>query len=130
MRKRPAHQRRRPFGLGQRLRTCPFEGAAVSNHSFTCKFEEGRHTTEPLIIDHKQRRAYDAERHELSRRLPAIVDALPTASVYLTPTDRNYVVIANITTADGRQYPMHFNLRRAPPGHSSHLLMSSRAPIR
>jgi hypothetical protein len=27
---RPAHQRRRPFGLSQRFRTDPFEGAAVS----------------------------------------------------------------------------------------------------
>jgi transposase len=30
MRRRPAHQRRRPFGLALRLRTGPFEGAAVS----------------------------------------------------------------------------------------------------
>jgi hypothetical protein len=29
MRRRPAHQRRRPFGLALRLRTGPFEGAAV-----------------------------------------------------------------------------------------------------
>ncbi|MET7246040.1 hypothetical protein ABZT49_22060 [Methylobacterium sp. EM32] len=94
-----------------------------SNHCFTCKFEAGRHATTHLIMDHKQQRAYDAERHELSHRLPEMVDALPTASVYLTPTDRNYVYIANVTTTDGRQYPMYFSLRRGSPGHLSHLFL-------
>ncbi|MGE7157545.1 hypothetical protein ACQKJ1_28010 [Methylorubrum rhodesianum] len=94
-----------------------------SNHCFTCKFEDGRHAATHLIMDHKNRRAYDPERHELSRQLPAIVEALPTASVYMTPTDRNYVYLGNVTTADGQQYPMYFNLRRAPAGHQQQLLM-------
>lgn len=94
-----------------------------SNHCFTCKFKDGLHAASQLIMDHKQRRAYDAERHHLSFRLPGIVDNLPSAAVHLTPTDRNYVYIANIAMEDGRQYPMYFNLRRASQKHSADLLM-------
>ena len=94
-----------------------------SNHCFTVKFEEGRHDPRHLIWDHKHRRAYDPERHELSRQLPAIVDKLSNVAVYMTPTDRNYVYLANVTTEDGRHYPMYFNLRRAPSDHEHHLVM-------
>ncbi len=94
-----------------------------SNHCFTCKFDETRHVAAYLIMDHRQRRAYDAERYELSHRLPSIVDALPSAAVYLTPTDRNYVYLAKTITDEGRQYPMYFNLRRAPREYHAQLLM-------
>ncbi|OAS15936.1 hypothetical protein [Methylobacterium platani] len=94
-----------------------------SNHCFTCKFDDSRHTVADLIMDHRQRRAYDAERYDLSRRLPTIVDALPGSSVYLTATDRNYVYVATVTTENGQQYPVYFNLRRAPREHPAQLLM-------
>ncbi len=83
-------------------------------------------------MDHKQPRAYDAKRHELSYQLPAVIDALPSASVYLTPTDRNYVYIANVALPDGEQYPMYFTLRRAPREHRAQLLMvvESAYPVR
>lgn len=94
-----------------------------SNHCFTVTFEEGRHNPRHLIWDHKHRRAYDPERHELSRQLPIIVDKLPSVAVHMTPTDRNYVYLAKVTMEDGRHYPMYFNLRRAPSGHEQQLLM-------
>ena len=94
-----------------------------SNHCFTVGFDDERHDRQHLIWDHRSRRAYDPARHELSRRLPAIVDALPGASVYMTPTDRNYVYLANVVLADGACYPMYFSLRRAAPGHRQQLLI-------
>jgi hypothetical protein len=51
-----------------------------SNHTSTVKFEEGRHDPAYVIMDHQHRWAQDRERHEMSRDLPAIRDALPTAS--------------------------------------------------
>lgn len=94
-----------------------------SNHCFTVGFEEGVHDPAHRIMDGNRLRAYDPERHELSRRLPAMVDALPGASVYLTPSDRNFVYLASIAMADGRVYPMYFHLRRAPAAHEQQLLL-------
>jgi hypothetical protein len=77
-----------------------------TNHCFTVDFKDGVHDPRHLIWDHKRRRTFDPERHELSRMLPDLVDALPNAAVYLTPTDRNYVYLANMVAPDGRLYPI------------------------
>lgn len=87
-----------------------------TNHCFTVAFEEGVHDRAALIWDHKRPRAYDRERHELSRGLPAMVDALPGSAVHLTRSDRNYVYFAAVTTPAGQHYPMFFGLRRSPAG--------------
>ncbi len=52
-----------------------------------------------------------------------MVEALPSASVHLTPSDRNDVYLAHVTLPDGRAYPMYFGLRRAPADQRQHLLM-------
>lgn len=94
-----------------------------TNHCFTVDFKDGLHDPKHLIWDHKRRRAYDPERHALSRKLPDLIDALPTAAVYLTPTDRNYVYLANVVLPDGRHYPIYFHLRRAQAGGRQRLLL-------
>lgn len=52
-----------------------------------------------------------------------MVEALPSASVHVTPSDRNYVYLAHLPLPDGRAYPMYFGLRRAAGGQRQHLLM-------
>lgn len=84
-----------------------------SNHCFTVDFDPEVHDPAHEIMDHKRRRAYDPERHALSRKLPDMITALPSAAVYLTPSDRNYVYLARFEAPDGRFYPMYFHLKRA-----------------
>ena len=84
-----------------------------SNHCFTVDFDPAVHNPTHVIMDHKRRRAYDPERHALSRGLPDMIAALPNAAVYLTPSDRNYVYVARLVTPAGMVYPMYFHLRRA-----------------
>lgn len=94
-----------------------------SNHCFTVDFDDVIHDEALLIMDHKRRRAYDHERHTLSHNLPAMIAGLPTAAVYLTPSDRNYVYLANVQATDGQLYPMYFHLRRAHPEAPRNLSM-------
>ncbi|CAA2109011.1 hypothetical protein MBUL_04504 (plasmid) [Methylobacterium bullatum] len=94
-----------------------------SNHCFTVDFDATIHDETLLIMDHKRRRAYDLERHTLSRNLPGMIASLPAAAVYLTPSDRNYVYLANFQAADKQLYPMYFHLRRAHPEAPRNLSM-------
>ncbi|MFY9293570.1 MAG: hypothetical protein WAP03_23140 [Methylorubrum rhodinum] len=94
-----------------------------SNHCFTVAFDDNSHDRADLIWDYRRPRAYDTERHVFSRHLPTMVEALPSASVHLTPSDWNYVYLAHVTLPDGRAYPMYFGLRRAPTDHRQQPLM-------
>ena len=55
-----------------------------SNHTFTVAFAEDVHDPAHRIMDRSRPRAYDPERHALSRGLPAMIDALPGTAVHLT----------------------------------------------
>lgn len=98
-----------------------------SNHCFTVAYLPCVHSPTHRIMDASRARAYDPERHGLSHNLPALVDALPDASVYLTASDRNYVYLANVALTGGRIYPMYFRLKRfqADPREQQHQQQAS-----
>jgi len=104
-----------PFGLTFFVKNLGREltiDVKFSNHCFTVDFDAAIHDPALTIMDHKRQRAYDLQRHNLSRNLPSMINALPTASVYLTPSDRNYVYVANLKATNGLVYPMYFHLKR------------------
>ena len=94
-----------------------------SNHCFTIDFDHMVHSPSLLIMDYKRERAYDAERYEMSRNLPDMINSLPNAAVYLTSSDRNYVYLANVKATNGFLYPMYFHLRRAQANSRRNLSM-------
>jgi IS30 family transposase len=94
-----------------------------SNHCFTEEFDPACHGQTLLVMDHKRARAFDRRRYELSRNLPAMVAALPAATVHQTPERRNYlyyVTLAEPTDPDGL-YQMFFTLRKAGRAGPQHL---------
>lgn len=107
----------------QRIGTDRTIDVKFSNHCLTVDFDPAIHPLAVLIMDHSRRCAYDPQGHVLSRNLPSMIAALPTASVYLTPSDRNYVYVATFAIADGVVYPMSFHLRRAKDYAPRHLSM-------
>jgi hypothetical protein len=88
-----------------------------SNHCFTEAFDPASHGQDLLIMDHLRQRAFDRRRYELSRHLPAMVAALPAATVHQTPERRNYLYCVTLpgpveSGPDGL-YQMFFTLRKA-----------------
>jgi len=84
-----------------------------SNHVYTTAFDPEVHDATHIVMDHKIQRAFDSERHGLSRRLPEMVRLLPASSVWLTASDRNFAFMAKAVDEAGRSYPMFFHLRRS-----------------
>lgn len=64
------------------------------------------------VWDGKSRRVFDQVRYDLSKTLPAIVQGLPTASVFMTP-EANFVRITAPAGAPGVDYRMFFRVIKA-----------------
>ncbi|RVT38383.1 hypothetical protein [Sphingobium algorifonticola] len=90
-------------------------GIRYSNHCYTTGCAEDHDPGERLILDHHgNRRAFDDHRYTLSLTLPALLGALPTARVWQSFRERNYM---HFSTALGpAEYRVFFQLRRASPG--------------
>jgi hypothetical protein len=70
---------------------------------------------ERLILDHHgNRRAFCDDRYALSHNLPALLAALPTAKVWQSAQERNYLHFS--TTLGPAEYRVFFHLRRAAAG--------------
>jgi hypothetical protein len=121
--------------LEPRLLGCPVKDRAealqinvrFSNHCFTEAFDPARHGPDLLVMDHKRQRAFDRRRHALSRNLPAMLDALPGATVHQTPERRNYLYCVTLAEPDASGlYQMFFTLRKAGTGpHQLELFVES-----
>jgi len=113
--------------LEPRHLSCPIkeraEGLEInvrfSNHCFTEAFDPASHGQDLIVMDHLRPRAFDRRRYELSRHLPAMVAALPGATVHQTPERRNFLYCVTLPEpvqpgpeADGI-YQMFFTLRKA-----------------
>jgi hypothetical protein len=103
----------RPKGVTVRVR--------FSNHCYSERFDEALHADRPIVMDHKNKRAFCPIRHAMSKQLPDLVRGLPESHVYMTP-EANYVKIA---LAEGVEYRVYFNLRRAGGGIDLNLFVES-----
>jgi len=103
----------RPAGAAVRVR--------FSNHCYSERFDEVLHADRPVVMDHKNKRAFCPIRHAMSKQLPDLVRGLPESHVYMTP-EANYVKIA---LAQGVEYRVYFNLRRAGGGIDLNLFVES-----
>lgn len=111
--------------------TCAIDGredpllmhARFSNHCFTVSFKDGLHQASHLIMDHKQRRAFDEQRYELSRHLPGIIDDLPNFKVYQARDknrgSQNFVFSHSIVSLTGTDYSVFFSIKKR--GGDAHL---------
>ena len=81
-------------------------------------------------MDHKTPRAFDQRRYDLSKNLPQLIRALPTAKVHQTPERRNYVYFSVLTELDGEEYLVFFSLKKAHKGqnHDLELFVESAYP--
>jgi hypothetical protein len=112
-----------PLTLGCPIKEPPGElriNTRFSNHCFTEEFDPARHGPALLIMDHKRPRAFDRRRYKLSTNLPAMIAALPAATVHQTPERRNYLYCATLVEA-GVAYQMFFTLRKAGSAAPQHL---------
>lgn len=82
-----------------------------SNHCYTTAFDPTVHDPAYIVMDHKVERAFDPQRYFLSRQLPDLLRNLPTCSVWLTATDRNYAYLARLAN-EGIWYALFFRLKR------------------
>lgn len=92
-----------------------------SNHCFTEAFDPDRHDPARLVVDHKRPRAFDPSRYELSKRLPAMIGALPGARVHQTPERRNYLYFTALSELPGTEYQMFFTVKKARADASHHV---------
>ena len=67
---------------------------------------------ERIVWDHKRLRLFSIRRYEFSVRLPEIVRALPSKTVYKT----QYHNMVHVTLAEGEDYAVFFTLRRNGDG--------------
>jgi hypothetical protein len=80
-----------------------------STHCFSDKYDPERHPEHVVVVDERGiPRCFDRERYELSKGLEALIRTLPQSRVYQTP-EANFAII---TTQDGREYRVYFNVRR------------------
>jgi hypothetical protein len=87
-----------------------------SNHCFTDHYIDGIHDPAWKVMDHRAERVFCFTRHGLSQRLPGMVQALPTANVWQTKSDRNFVYAVMLDDGLGTSYPMFFSLKREKEG--------------
>lgn len=105
-------------------------GVRFSNHCFSVKCVDETYAGPELLIDqHGTRRLFDAVRHAFSTNLPAMVKGLPTAKVWQTYEERNYMHFS--TTFGAAEYRMFFHLRRASAssGRDLDLFVESAYPL-
>jgi len=80
-----------------------------STHCFSDKYDPDRHSENVEVIDEGQKvRCFDKDRYELSKCLMGVLLALPGSRVHQTP-ETNFAII---TTQDGRDYRVFFNVRK------------------
>ena len=94
----------RPGGINIRV--------VFSNHCYTESFKPDEHAEELCIMDGSAKRAFSAERHDLSFSLPDMIKLLPEAKVYLTP-EANFFQLHAITDDQRGEYRMFFRLKRS-----------------
>lgn len=84
-----------------------------SCHCFTEAHDPGLHTPDLIYRHRGEVRAFQVDRYELSKKLPAIIESLPTRKVFFTK-ETNYLVVESIDQ-DGRRvsYTVFFDLKRA-----------------
>lgn len=83
-----------------------------SNHCFSETYDAQRHLDPVDVWDGQKRRAFDEARYRFSFSLPAIVAALPTSPIYLTP-EANFVrIVAPDAAGNDREYRVFFNAKR------------------
>jgi hypothetical protein len=80
-----------------------------TTHCFSDRFDPARHPENVVVIDERgERRCFDRERYELSKGLADLIRGLPGMRVHQTP-ESNFAII---TTRDGREYRVFFNVRK------------------
>jgi hypothetical protein len=85
---------------------------AFSCHCFTEKLNQA-HTPDLLYVHGHERRAFNIERYELSKVLPALFQGLGTRSVYWSER-RDFFVLQDMTTPAGRgPYLVFFDALRS-----------------
>ena len=90
-------------------------GVRYSNHCYTVGCANDEEPGERLLLDHHgNRRAFNDDRYSLSHHLPALLAALPSAKVWQSAQERNYLHFS--TTLGPAEYRVFFHLRRAPAG--------------
>lgn len=96
------------------LRIC----VRFSKHCYTESFDPSVHSEDALVMDHRQKRAFDQLRYDLSKALPDIVRALPGSKVFGTP-EKNFFQVASRIDGGNGEYRMFFRLKKSgvPEGH-------------
>ncbi len=82
-----------------------------SNHCFSERYNSTIHLA-PIadVWDRGQRRVFSQQRYDLSLGLRAIIEALPTSPIYLTP-EANFVRIITATDNGLKEYRIYFNAK-------------------
>lgn len=87
-----------------------------SNHCFSELYDAERHAGPHVDVwDRGQRRVFSQARYDLSLGLRAVMEALPTAPVFLTP-EANFVRIVAPGVNGPEEYRVYFNARRGSAG--------------
>jgi hypothetical protein len=97
-------------------------GIRYSNHCYTVGCADDVEPGDRLILDHHgNRRLFCDERYALSHNLPDFLAALPTARVWQSFQERNYLHFS--TTLGPAEYRVFFQLRRATTGSDHDLTL-------
>lgn len=105
-------------------------GVRYSNHCYTVGCGEDEEPGERLILDHhNNQRSFCDERYALSHELPGLIAALPTAKVWQSHEERNYLHFS--TKVGPAEYRIFFHLRKASAGadHDLALFVESAYPL-
>jgi hypothetical protein len=94
-----------------------------TNHCFSEGYDADLHDDDAVeVMDGPRKRVFCPIRYGLSTALPVIIEALPTAKVYLTP-EANFVHIAARNDGGEGDYRMFLRLKRAAAAADHHLRM-------
>lgn len=83
-----------------------------SNHCFTDHYDPAVHASSEIVMDHLKERVFCPTRYGLSTNLPEMIRSLPTAPVWQTRHERNYVHFIQVEDQLGTSYPMFFTLKK------------------
>lgn len=94
-----------------------------SNHCFSEAYQPTRHQGAVTDIwDRGQRRVFSPARYDLSLGLRAIIEALPSSPIYLTP-EANFVRIMRAGSNGPDEYRVYVNARRGAAAHGCDVLL-------
>lgn len=80
-----------------------------TTHCFSDRYDPARHPENVVVVDERgERRCFDRDRYDLSKGLADLIRGLPGMRVHQTP-ESNFAII---TTRDGREYRVFFNVRK------------------